>query len=100
MLFSTEAFRYYKQILEELNMTDTTEPAGAERFTAASYPNAPIKTAASDPPPPPTLEERVAALEAVVYAITPANHLTAPGHVGAWLKRVGARIEAEVKKVL
>lgn len=38
------------------------------------------------------LEARVEALEAVVHAITPPNHLAAGGHVGEWLHRVGHRL--------
>ncbi len=76
----------------------TTEPAGAARFTAVSYPNAPV-TAAAPAPAALTLEERVAALEAVVNEIAPYSRNAEHPGVVSWLKTVGARIKADVAKV-
>jgi O-acetylhomoserine/O-acetylserine sulfhydrylase-like pyridoxal-dependent enzyme len=81
----------------ELNMTDTTEPAGAARFAAASYSNV-IKVGAASAPL--TLEERIATLEAVVKTIAEHSRAAAHSRVVAWLESAGARIEAAVKKVL
>jgi hypothetical protein len=75
------------------------EPAGAARFTAASYPNTPIKTVASDAPAPLTIEERLTALEAVVHAIAPYSRNAEHGGVKTWIKTAGARLKADAAKV-
>jgi len=89
------------EIEKELNMTDPTsttpvvEPAGVARFAAASFPNVPIKTAASDPPAPLTLEDRITELENVVHTLglqVSGDHWKR----GGWLERIGARIKATV----
>lgn len=91
------------------------EPAGAARFTAASYPNPPIKTAASAPAAPKTpafiaalkddpeaamtaLEARLTELENVVHQVVGQNN---PHHgaVTSWLKKMGAKVTAAVKKL-
>jgi hypothetical protein len=74
------------------------EPAGAARFTAVSYPNLPVKTAAAVSPPD-TVEDRLTALENMVHSFLGQNdpHATS---VKTWLSKIGARIKADVKKVI
>jgi hypothetical protein len=67
--------------------TQPTEPAGAARFTAVSYPN--VKPAA----PALTLEERLTELEKVVHAIAPYSRNAEHGVVVTWLQKAGARIK-------
>lgn len=68
-----------------------TEVAGAARFTAVSYPNAPVKS-----PTLPTLEDRITELETVVHAIAPYSRNAAHTTVTSWLSKVSARIKAVV----
>lgn len=78
------------------------EPAGAERFRAVSFPHESAKA----PPPvavplaPESIEDRLAALEAMVHELA-LHTLSASTHPGviAWMKGIGAKIKAEVEKV-
>lgn len=82
---------------EVFKMTDTTEPAGAARFTAVSYPNMPTSTT-TPAPAPLSLEDRLAALEAVVHTL--AINVSGPHwDRGGWLDRVGAQLKAGAKKI-
>lgn len=66
----------------------TSEAAGAARFTAVSYPNAPVKS-----PLPPTLEDRITELEKVVHAIAPYSRNSQHSTVTSWLSRMKAVVK-------
>lgn len=66
----------------------TSEAAGAARFTAVSYPNAPVKS-----PLPPTLEDRITELEKVVHAIAPYSRNAEHSTVASWLSRMKAVVK-------
>jgi hypothetical protein len=104
----------------ELNMTDATqtEPAGAARFTAVSYPNVPPKDAsvasaqsadaalAQDTVTHPAplfvapeetlnlLEARLTELESVVHTLTEFSRAAGHSKFVAWAERVAARVKS------
>jgi len=92
------------------------EPAGAARFTAVSYPNAPVQSAdavqtaapstflaalADDPEAAMTaLEARLTELENVVHGLVPnVQHSAAHSGISAWFAKVSTRLAATVKKL-
>lgn len=70
-----------------------TEPAGAERFAAVSYPNAPVKSAQT-----PvelslqTLDARLTELEAVVHQIAPYSRNADHGTVKSWVNKLASKL--------
>jgi hypothetical protein len=88
------------RLLQEIYMTNVTtvppqapEASGAARFTAVSYPNAPVKSVATSVELSlSTLDDRLSELEAVVHQIAPysrnAEHGTVKSFVGKIKKRL------------